>query len=100
MQLSVIGKGPLFEKTRILPSVDAQYTFWLKSLDYCCNRNILRLKSRIIWQQDLCKISLLQTYMKPKVSVLCCMTCVALLLTLKKYLKTKSFAICFKKYKN
>jgi len=32
MQLSVIGKCPLFEKTQILPSVDAQYTFWLKSL--------------------------------------------------------------------
>jgi len=27
MQLSVIEKCPLFEKTRILPSVDAQYTF-------------------------------------------------------------------------
>jgi len=35
MQLSVIGKYLLFEKTRILPSVDAQYTFWLKSLYYC-----------------------------------------------------------------
>ena len=35
MQLSVIGKCPLFEKTRILPSVDAQCTFWLKSLHYC-----------------------------------------------------------------
>ena len=35
MQLSVIGKCPLFEKTRISPSVDAQYTFCLKSLYYC-----------------------------------------------------------------
>ena len=35
MQLSLVGKRPLFEKTRILRSVDAQYTFWLKSL-YCC----------------------------------------------------------------
>jgi len=35
MQLSVIGKCPLFENTRILRSVDAQYTFWLKSLFYC-----------------------------------------------------------------
>jgi len=57
MLLSVIGKCPLFKERRILPSVDAQYTFWLKY--------ILRLKSRITWQQDLCKISLLQTYMKP-----------------------------------
>jgi len=30
-----------------------------------CNKNILRLKSRITWQQDLCKINLLQTYVKP-----------------------------------
>jgi len=36
MQLSVIGECPLFEKTRILPSVDAQYTFWLKLLYYYC----------------------------------------------------------------
>ena len=35
MQLSVIGKCPLFEKTRISASVDAQYTFCLKSLYYC-----------------------------------------------------------------
>ena len=35
MQLSVIGKCPLFEKTRILRSVNAQYTFWLESLYYC-----------------------------------------------------------------
>ena len=34
MQLSVIGKCPLFEKTRILPSVNAQYMFWVKSLYY------------------------------------------------------------------
>jgi len=34
IQLSVIGKCPLFKKTRILLSVDAQ-SFWLKSL-YCC----------------------------------------------------------------
>ena len=26
---------PLFEKTQILPSVDAHYMFWLKSLCYC-----------------------------------------------------------------
>jgi len=29
------GDCPLFKKTRILPSVDAQYMFWLKSLYYC-----------------------------------------------------------------
>jgi len=30
-----------------------------------CSRNILHLKSLITWQQDLRKIGLLQTYMKP-----------------------------------
>ena len=28
----LLEKCPLFEKTLILPSVDTQYTFWLKSL--------------------------------------------------------------------
>ena len=35
MQLSGFGKCRLFEKTRILPNVDAQYMFWLKLLYYC-----------------------------------------------------------------
>ena len=42
-----------YSKTRNLPSVDVQYTFWLKSL-YCC----------YIAETYLRKISLLQTYMK------------------------------------
>ena len=32
---SLLKKCPLFEKTHILPSLDAHNTFWLKSFYYC-----------------------------------------------------------------